>query len=148
MIACGYGLLATLRVDTPVISYLLRVAPVGIGLGVFQSPNNSAVFGSVERARLGVASGLLTLSRTLGQNTGVPLMGALFAALTIAAGGADIGTAASEQLASGVRGVFLAAGVITLVTLALAAIALYRSRAQDAQSAQPIGEETVVVGGE
>lgn len=141
MIACGYGLLATLRVDTPVLPYLLRVAPVGIGLGVFQSPNNSAVLGSVRRERLGVASGLLTLTRTLGQTTGVPLMGALFAALTIAAGGTAIDNATPAQLVSGVRGAFVLAGSITLVTLTLAAIALRRSRRQPQPTEQPASHE-------
>ena len=50
-------------------------------MGIFQSPNNSAIMGSVSRAHLGVASGLLSLTRTLGQTTGVALIGALWAAL-------------------------------------------------------------------
>ncbi|ACK72079.1 drug resistance transporter, EmrB/QacA subfamily [Gloeothece citriformis PCC 7424] len=64
------------------LGYILYIAPFGIGFGMFQSPNNSAILGSVSRERLGITSGLLSLSRTLGQTTGVPLLGSIFDSLT------------------------------------------------------------------
>lgn len=78
----GYLLIADLRLDTPAWEYLLRIACVGLGMGLFQSPNNSAIMGAVPRQQLGSASGLLSLSRLLGQATGVALVGAAWAALT------------------------------------------------------------------
>src|SRR5690606_34051848 len=54
---------------------------IGLGMGIFQSPNNSAILGAVPRTRLGLASSLMSLSRTLGQTTGIALLGALWAAL-------------------------------------------------------------------
>ncbi len=77
----GYSLVGTLELDTSSAGYVARVAWVGLGMGIFQSPNNSAIMGSVSRDRLGVASGLLSLTRTLGQTTGVALIGAVWAAL-------------------------------------------------------------------
>ncbi len=59
--------------------YILRVLPLGIGFGVFQSPNNSIVFGGVPKSRLSIASGLLSLARSLGQTAGIPILGAVFA---------------------------------------------------------------------
>jgi hypothetical protein len=50
-------------------------------MGVFQSPNNSAIMGTVTRQRLGVASGLLSLTRTVGQTIGIALIGAVWASL-------------------------------------------------------------------
>jgi hypothetical protein len=44
--------------------------------------------GTAPRHRLGVASGLLSLTRTLGQTTGLAVMGAVWAAGVIAIGGA------------------------------------------------------------
>ena len=44
------------------------------GIGLFQSPNNSAVMGSVSRENLGIASSLLSLTRTLGQTTGIAVL--------------------------------------------------------------------------
>ena len=57
--------ISTLHKDVSALGYVLRMMPFGIGLGIFQSPNNSAIMGAVPRNRLGIASGLLALSRTL-----------------------------------------------------------------------------------
>lgn len=74
----GQVLVSTLGTDTSVIGYLVRFIPVGIGIGLFQAPNNSAVMGSVPRERSGVASSLLSLTRTIGQTTGIALLGAFW----------------------------------------------------------------------
>ncbi|HSJ58773.1 MAG TPA: DHA2 family efflux MFS transporter permease subunit [Anaerolineae bacterium] len=78
-VVAGFAAVSTLQVDTPIAGYLLRFLPIGIGLGLFQSPNNSAVMGAVPRNRLGVASGLLSVNRTLGQTTGIAIMSAIWA---------------------------------------------------------------------
>ena len=80
IIVMGYYWLSTLDQDTSTWGFILRVLPIGIGYGIFQSPNNSAVMGSVPRERLGVASGLLSISRAVGQTTGIAVLGALWAA--------------------------------------------------------------------
>ena len=77
----AYLSVSTLSIDTGTLGYIVKVMWVGLGMGIFQSPNNSAIMGSVPRERLGVASGLLSLTRTLGQTTGVALIGALWATL-------------------------------------------------------------------
>jgi MFS family permease len=61
---------------------------LGLGVGVFQSPNNSALMGSVPRERLGTASGLLATVRSLGMLIGNALGGAAFLAAAPGAGGA------------------------------------------------------------
>ena len=75
----AYLSITTLNENTTQIGYILRFIPVGIGTGLFQSPNNSAILGSVPRNSLGVASGLLSLTRTLGQTTGISIMGTIWA---------------------------------------------------------------------
>ncbi|HBY95240.1 MAG TPA: MFS transporter [Chloroflexi bacterium] len=75
----GYMATATLAVDTTPMGYVLRMLPVGIGMGIFQSPNNSAIMGAAPRERLGIASGMLSMTRTLGQTAGIALLGAFFA---------------------------------------------------------------------
>jgi EmrB/QacA subfamily drug resistance transporter len=79
----GFYAMSTLHGSMSTVGYILRFLPVGIGMGIFQSPNNSAVMGAVPRARLGVASGLLSITRTLGQTTGIAVLGALWASRTI-----------------------------------------------------------------
>jgi len=74
-----YVLLTTLSAETDAIGFILRFAPLGIGMGIFQSPNNSAVMGTAPRERLGVVSGLLAITRTVGQTTGIAVLGAVWA---------------------------------------------------------------------
>jgi EmrB/QacA subfamily drug resistance transporter len=84
----GYVAVSTLGEHTTALGYGLRFLPVGIGMGIFQSPNNSAIMGAAPRERLGVASSLLSLTRTLGQTVGVSVLGALWAGRVMARTGA------------------------------------------------------------
>jgi EmrB/QacA subfamily drug resistance transporter len=70
---------STLSEDTSAVAYIFTLLPLGIGMGIFQSPNNSAVMGSVPPERLGVTSGLLALTRITGQVAGIAVLGALWA---------------------------------------------------------------------
>lgn len=78
-ILLSYLAISTVSTTTSIIGYIARFIPLGIGVGLFQSPNNSAVMGSVPRERLAIASGLLSVTRTLGQTTGVAVLGAIWA---------------------------------------------------------------------
>lgn len=78
MILIGIISLSTLSAQTTVFGYVLRFIPVGMGIGMFQSPNNSAIMGSVPRERFGIASSLLSLNRTIGQAAGIALLGAFW----------------------------------------------------------------------
>jgi len=55
-----------------------RLGLFGVGLALFQSPNNSAVMGSVPRHRLGVGSGVLATVRNVGMVTGIAVSTAVF----------------------------------------------------------------------
>lgn len=52
-----------------------RLSIFGLGTGLFQSPNNSAVMGAVSRARLGIAGGVLATTRNVGMSLGIALAG-------------------------------------------------------------------------
>jgi EmrB/QacA subfamily drug resistance transporter len=53
--------------DTPVATFICILVILGIGLGIFSSPNTNAIMGSVERCSYGVASGTLGTMRLAGQ---------------------------------------------------------------------------------
>ena len=72
VIALGFVGLLTLDVDTRAVGFALAMIPLGIGMGLFQSPNNSAIMGSVPAENSGVAGGLLSLTRVLGRSPGSP----------------------------------------------------------------------------
>ena len=56
----------------------LSLATIGVATGLFQSPNNNAIMGSVPLNKLGVASALLATIRNLGLVTGTGLATTLF----------------------------------------------------------------------
>lgn len=51
---------------------------MGIGNGLFQSPSNNAIMTSVNKSELGIASGILALSRNMGNILGVAVTITLF----------------------------------------------------------------------
>jgi EmrB/QacA subfamily drug resistance transporter len=128
-VIAGCLAVSTLHEGVGALGFVLRWLPVGIGVAMFQSPNNSAIMGAVPRERLGVASGLLALSRTLGTSTGLPLMGTLFTGLVLAAGGlaagGDVTSAPAAALVAGINGTYRIAAVIMLGATLLASLALY-----------------------
>jgi EmrB/QacA subfamily drug resistance transporter len=86
----GFLLITGITATTSSFEYILRFLPIGIGMGIFQSPNNSAVMGSAPKHRLGVASGLLSLTRVLGQMTGIAILGAIYNTAVFRASGGVI----------------------------------------------------------
>jgi EmrB/QacA subfamily drug resistance transporter len=72
----SYVLISRLTVFTTPLKFILLTLPNGIGMAIFQSPNNAAIMAAAPRRRLGVANGMLGLSRTLGQLAGVSILGA------------------------------------------------------------------------
>ena len=128
----GCVAVSTLHAGVSALGYILRIAPIGIGMGLFQAPNNSAVMGRAPKNRLGVASGLLNLSRTMGNSTGFPLMGALFAAQVAVLSGLPAGTKLAdlprEAIAGAVAGTYQIAAFFGLVVVILAWSALRLGR--------------------
>lgn len=129
LIIIGCLTVSTLNQEVTALGFVARLIPFGIGQGMFQSPNNNAIMSAAPRDRLGVASGLLALSRTLGQTTGLPMMGALFASLVLTfAGlpsGTDPSTAPPAALVAGINGTYRTAAFFILGALVLAAAALW-----------------------
>lgn len=71
-------LIGSLDEGSSFFDIVTRLGLVGLGMGLFQSPNNTIIMSSVPRNRLGIASGLLAKVRNLGMVTGVALAGAVF----------------------------------------------------------------------
>ncbi len=129
IIAFGCWSISTLNADVGVAGYLLRMFPLGLGLGTFQSPNNSAIMGAAPRDRLGVASGLLALSRNLGQTAGMPIMGAVFMYAVMASTNMStfvgIDKAPPEALVNGLTATYRLGSIFLLSTTLLTIIILW-----------------------
>jgi hypothetical protein len=88
-------------------------------MGVFQSPNNSAILGAVPQDRLGVTSGMLTINRTTGGLTGIAILGTLWAARTVAyAGGGTAADAPADAQAAALSDTMVfGAGILGLALI-------------------------------
>ena len=76
--ALGLCLLATLgQISTP-MELGWRMAVCGVGIGLFQTPNNVTITTSAPIQRSGGASGMLGTARVLGQTLGTALVAVLF----------------------------------------------------------------------
>jgi len=73
----GLYLLSGLDASSSPFEVIWHLIIVGIGVGMFQSPNNSAVMGSVPPWHLGIASGVLAAVRNVGMVLGIAVAGAV-----------------------------------------------------------------------
>ena len=103
---------------------------LGVGPGMFNSPNNSAIMGDVARERIGTANGILSTTRNLGRAVGVAVVAVGYQSFagTAATSGVPAGT-----FLAGFRGVLLIGAA--LAALALATVAVTHRRPGRAPSA-------------
>lgn len=66
-------LLGQLGVSSSYPDILFLLLLHGLGLGMFTTPNNTAIIGSVSREGFGIASGILSLSRQMGHSLGTAM---------------------------------------------------------------------------
>ncbi len=121
----AYGSAAFLNSHTQVPGIVWRFMILGCAMGVFMSPNNSAIMGAVPPSRLGIASGMLTMARTLGQILGVAVVGAFWALSTSLHSGNTVGispgTATTAATLAGFHDTFILLCFLTLAGIFLAA---------------------------
>lgn len=88
-VAClGLFLISLLNAQSATWDIVWRLAIIGLGQGLFMSPNTRTMMGAASHEAQGEASGLLATGRVMGQSLSVALTGTIFAAL----GGAAAGT--------------------------------------------------------
>lgn len=121
MFAIGSFFMATLNTGTSILTFAMIILVFNGCLAFFQTPNNASIISSAKPEQRGLASGLLNLSRTIGQTTGAALMGALFYLFTDSK---SISNSDPANIVSGIHYTFLVAGgiitaafIISLFTL-------------------------------
>lgn len=120
ILAAGLGGLGLLEADPLASTSPARIgfwlAVMGLGTGVFITPNSSALMGAASRDQQGVAGGVMALARTFGMMVGVAAGTAVFRA---AGGQTGRAWGAVDQRALGTA-LLVAAGVSVLGALAAA----------------------------
>ncbi len=134
MALLGIGLfnVSTLTPESSVFDILIRVVFIGAGFGTFQSPNTSSVLGSLPKERSGIANGILSVIRSIGQVGGVTVAGAVWSSQVASLSGhefADITQAPVDILASGFQTTLFVAACIAWIGIIPA---IMRGRRSDA----------------
>ena len=112
ILAGGTFLLLWIAPDTSLLYLAVAFCIVGLGTGIFISPNNSALMGSAPSNRQGIAAGMLATARNVGIVLGVGLSGA---ALTT---GVAHGHTISDSIVVGLHVAMCAAILSGLASLA------------------------------
>jgi EmrB/QacA subfamily drug resistance transporter len=76
-----------LRVGTGSVEVVTLLAFLGLGLGLYQTPNNNSLMSSIPENRLGVASSFLSMIRSVGQSIGTALAATIVSAALVAVAG-------------------------------------------------------------
>ncbi len=132
LMAAGGLLLSRLDESTTILRFALSISPIGFGMALFSAANNSAVMNSVARERLGIASGLLSLARTLGQSAAIPVAAALLTLFALGHAGvvdhAMLLDLPATSLLRGTQHAFNLAWIAALLGAAIAAWMLVSDR--------------------
>jgi EmrB/QacA subfamily drug resistance transporter len=86
LIVIGQYFIASLGIDSSIPRIIFPIALSGLGWAFFNSPNQSAILGSVARDKVGTASGMNTTTARTGGAMGVALAATLFTYGLTAAG--------------------------------------------------------------
>jgi len=78
ILASGTILLSLINNTTPIFLLLTFLAIFGLGIGIFITPNSSAIMGSAPINQIGIAAGLLATARNVGMVLGIGISGAVF----------------------------------------------------------------------
>lgn len=76
--AAGFLVLTFLGTEPDITLIVLALTLLGIGFGLFSSPNNNAAIGATEESKVGIASAILNLARTSGNAVAMSLVMLLF----------------------------------------------------------------------
>lgn len=101
--------------------FLVLLACIGIGMGLFTSPNNASIMGAAPEQQAGMASGVLNMTRGLGTALGLAVTGTVFTTA-----GGDRGHA-SVAMADAAHAFTVAAYVLAGVAAAAGLVAASRS---------------------
>jgi EmrB/QacA subfamily drug resistance transporter len=110
--AAGLILLCFITQSTPVYQIIALLLLMGIGFGLFSSPNSNAIMSSVDKRHLGVASGVLGTMRIVGQMFS---MGIAMMLIALFIGKQTINPSTYPELIAGMRTGFIIFSVLSII---------------------------------
>lgn len=130
MVIAQWGL-AKLHDSSPIALVGLWIAMLGLGSGLFQSPNNSLVMSKVPKTQLGIAGSINSLVRNVGMVVGITVATTiLFSVMSIKAGHRVTGLIPHrpDLFLSGMHVVFMTSASICLVAALLTGLRLWSAK--------------------
>jgi MFS family permease len=131
--------LSFLSPGSTVVEVALWLALLGVGMGLFQTPNNNLLMSALPRQRLGIGSSFLSIVRSLGYAAGAGLAATLVGAqLGGVTGQISMQNLATQQIGNGsaeitafLRGfqiAYLTAAALCLLGAAVSAVRVSREQ--------------------
>ncbi|MDP4095003.1 MAG: MFS transporter [Bacillota bacterium] len=123
IMAGGLLIMSFFTKDTSLAYIIISMIIVGLGFGMFQTPNNSAIMGSVPHQNRGIASGALATMRNVGMVIGIAISGAVFSAsqnkalTSCASQGISDAVIKDRAFTHGLHVTFVAAIIVALIAM-------------------------------
>ena len=134
LISLGLMLMSILNVDSTLLITIIFIAIMSIGMGLFQSPNNSLIMSTVPRDKLGIAGSVNALVRNLGMVCGIALATTLlYSTMSFKIGYrvTDYVVGRNDAFIYGMKTVYITAGIISFVGAILTLLRLARRKSKE-----------------
>ena len=128
LVSTGLLLMATLNETTSLVVLILFICLMSLGMGLFQSPNNSLVMSTVPRDKLGIAGSINALVRNLGMVCGIVLATTLLYSMMSYKIGyhvTDYIPGRADAFVYGMKAVYITAAIICFIGTILTFFRLY-----------------------
>lgn len=119
----GSSMLAILPKLMGISGYIMPIIILTSGYQLFQAANNTMTLADVPKARQGMVSGLLSLSRNMGLIIGASMMGAIF---SFGVGTNQLTQATALAIIDGMQLTFICAGALMVVGLLISCVSFRR----------------------
>ena len=119
----GSSMLAILPKLLGISGYIMPIIILTSGYQLFQAANNTMTLADVPKARQGMVSGFLSLSRNMGLIIGASMMGAIF---SFGVGTNQLTQATALAIIDGMQLTFICAGALMVVGLLISCVSFRR----------------------
>jgi len=134
LISLGLLLMSILNVDSTLLSMIIFIAIMSVGMGLFQSPNNSLIMSTVSRDKFGIAGSVNALVRNLGMVCGIALATTLLYSMMSSKIGyrvTDYVAGRNDAFIYGMKTVYITAAIVSLVGAILTFLRLNRKKSKE-----------------
>lgn len=131
----AFALIAIMSSAAGTLEIAICLALVGVGMGLFQTPNNNLLMTAVPRHRLGIGSAFLSIVRSLGYSIGAALAATIVSAELAAVGYGSLQALAKQSSGGGAQAVaflrgfqvaYWTAGALCFLGAAISAVRVSR----------------------